>query len=313
MFVMPLRKPCQIGARFGRLTVIDDLGTARGRSYAMVRCDCGKEFKTKCKYLYCGDTLSCGCLRRDNWLATIALPQTREARRNNGRKNVESGHLARIRNLPQTKIAQRIAGLKAGRRSVESGHLDRIRELPQTKAAQRESGHINGCMYGRANGYKAVKSRQLSQARKRAQETWNGSPENLQVLARINADSQKVKWSSTGGQARVKSGNLGYGIQCVTEDGISVKSIDEAIFWSICGGSQNVVYEPETVTLETGETYTYDFILKKPRLGIPSGVPIELRPAHSYVKWNPKRKEKFDKFKRQRPDAVEVFASELWS
>jgi hypothetical protein len=75
-----------------------------------------------------------------------------------GRKGVESGHLARIRELPQSKAAQRASGLRAvesgqlarittpescakgGRAGIESGHLTRIRELPQTKAAQRANG-----------------------------------------------------------------------------------------------------------------------------------------------------------------------------
>jgi hypothetical protein len=54
----------------------------------------------------------------------------RKAGRVSGLKHAESGHLDRIRELPQSKAAHR-----------ES--LNRIRELPQTKAAQRENGRRN--------------------------------------------------------------------------------------------------------------------------------------------------------------------------
>jgi hypothetical protein len=64
----------------------------------------------------------------------------------NGLANVASGHLARVRELPQSAAARR--------RNVESGHLARIRELPQTKAAQRATGRISG--------RKAVESGQLA-------------------------------------------------------------------------------------------------------------------------------------------------------
>ena len=84
-----------------------------------------------------------------------------------GRISVESGHLDRIRELPQTKIAQRISGqiaghivgqkhrengtgifapgmqskggLKSGRNNVESGHFASIRSL-----GGRIGGHISG-------------------------------------------------------------------------------------------------------------------------------------------------------------------------
>jgi hypothetical protein len=58
-----------------------------------------------------------------------------------GRKNVESGELARIRELPQSKQAQRksgrIAGRKYGRKWVESGHLQRISRLGGFMSGQK--------------------------------------------------------------------------------------------------------------------------------------------------------------------------------
>ncbi len=79
-----------------------------------------------------------------------------------GRRNVESGQLDRICELPQTKAARR----ENGRRNVESGHLARMRALPQTKAALKVSG--------RKAGQRAVESGQVqalgrSQGRKNAE------------------------------------------------------------------------------------------------------------------------------------------------
>jgi hypothetical protein len=46
-----------------------------------------------------------------------------------GRNNVNSGHLDRVRNLPQTKKAQSINGKLQGDINVESGHLKTIASL----------------------------------------------------------------------------------------------------------------------------------------------------------------------------------------
>jgi hypothetical protein len=69
------------------------------------------------------------------------LPQTKAAQREAGRKNVESGHMERIRNLPQAKAAQREAGKKAGRIAVESGHLDRVRTKESCSEGGRAANH----------------------------------------------------------------------------------------------------------------------------------------------------------------------------
>ncbi len=72
------------------------------------------------------------------------LPQTKVAQQKVGRQHIESGHLARIRELPQAKDARRRFAQNLGRKAVESGQLARVRELPQTKAAQRDAGRKNG-------------------------------------------------------------------------------------------------------------------------------------------------------------------------
>jgi hypothetical protein len=57
-----------------------------------------------------------------------------------GRANVESGHLARMRELPQTKVAQRANGRAVGRKAVESGHIQAL-GIKQGRA-NVESGHL---------------------------------------------------------------------------------------------------------------------------------------------------------------------------
>jgi hypothetical protein len=92
-----------------------------------------------------------------------------------GRKMVESGQLDRIRSLPQTKAAQRKAGLENGRKAVESGQFDRMRNSPEARAARLaavrkrvESGDWDRIknlpqtiIAQRESGYKAVESGHL--------------------------------------------------------------------------------------------------------------------------------------------------------
>ena len=152
-----------------------------------------------------------------------------------GRANVESGHLARIRKLPQskqTKEAQRAAGWA----TVESGHLARIRKLPQskqTKEAQRAAGRISGRV--------AVESGRLFE--------------------------------------------ISRGIPCATVDGeYKTASMDEAAFYAAMLELGGEPYQPLTIVLPDGRSYTPDFALKKSVLGLPANVPLELKHRKSY--WN---------------------------
>jgi len=54
----------QLGDIFGRLTVVE-LFTEQGRRKARVRCDCGTEKIVVASALQCGDTRSCGCIRKE--------------------------------------------------------------------------------------------------------------------------------------------------------------------------------------------------------------------------------------------------------
>lgn len=50
-----------IGKRFGKLVVIEFLGTYRHHSHWLSNCDCGKQTKTRTQNLLSGKTKSCGC------------------------------------------------------------------------------------------------------------------------------------------------------------------------------------------------------------------------------------------------------------
>lgn len=68
------------GQRFERLTVLDLAGMSSNRSAKWrCRCDCGGEIVTQGKFLRSGQSLSCGCLRKER--AAIA---TRKAKTTHG-------------------------------------------------------------------------------------------------------------------------------------------------------------------------------------------------------------------------------------
>lgn len=54
------------GTRFGRLTVINDLGRQGRNHYTYCKCDCGKEVRVPLYNLNSGKTSSCGCLAKEN-------------------------------------------------------------------------------------------------------------------------------------------------------------------------------------------------------------------------------------------------------
>jgi len=54
-----------VGEMFGRLTVLQKLGVIRGRrTIYECLCECGTKCQVIGSYLVCGDTKSCGCLKR---------------------------------------------------------------------------------------------------------------------------------------------------------------------------------------------------------------------------------------------------------
>lgn len=53
------------GRVFGRLTVMSHSHAQGGRSYWVCRCSCGNEKTVQRAHLVSGDTLSCGCLRKE--------------------------------------------------------------------------------------------------------------------------------------------------------------------------------------------------------------------------------------------------------
>ena len=57
-----------VGKQFGRLTVIkkDELKTRNGGQFYKCKCICGKTKTVGYRYLIRGNTLSCGCLNKEN-------------------------------------------------------------------------------------------------------------------------------------------------------------------------------------------------------------------------------------------------------
>jgi len=75
------RPGVEIGARFGRLTVIEDAGTTTdGQHHRLVRvrCDCGSAVKTvQLRHLKDRSTKGCGCLNRtqgESWKRSAGIP-----------------------------------------------------------------------------------------------------------------------------------------------------------------------------------------------------------------------------------------------
>lgn len=59
-----MRKDDLIGARFGKLTVLQFAETRNHRSFWRCRCDCGNEVVVSRSHLTAGSTTSCGCARK---------------------------------------------------------------------------------------------------------------------------------------------------------------------------------------------------------------------------------------------------------
>jgi len=55
--------------RFGRLTVVNRVGTQRGSALWLCSCDCGGTVEVNTSMLNCGNTKSCGCIHSEQ-LAT---------------------------------------------------------------------------------------------------------------------------------------------------------------------------------------------------------------------------------------------------
>ena len=56
------------GQKFGRLEVVKRAENRGGQVYWLCKCDCGDEIEVRGVSLKNGDTTSCGCIRRRNWI-----------------------------------------------------------------------------------------------------------------------------------------------------------------------------------------------------------------------------------------------------
>jgi hypothetical protein len=59
------KTPIPVGARFGRLIVIEPPTVRGNKRRYRCRCDCGGETVTTADYLRAGNTISCGCYQRE--------------------------------------------------------------------------------------------------------------------------------------------------------------------------------------------------------------------------------------------------------
>ena len=62
MMITSKTKPSPLGTVYGRLTVIEHLGTRENKSWVKCMCECGNEKEVRDKSLKKGRTKSCGCL-----------------------------------------------------------------------------------------------------------------------------------------------------------------------------------------------------------------------------------------------------------
>ena len=53
------------GNKFGRLYVVSYHETVGRNTFYQCKCDCGNECVVNGKYIRCGDTKSCGCLKAE--------------------------------------------------------------------------------------------------------------------------------------------------------------------------------------------------------------------------------------------------------
>jgi hypothetical protein len=70
---MGRRSPDLTGQRFGRLLVVSRIEPLVRRAKWLTRCDCGAGHVAQGQYLMCGDTKSCGCMKREKIAAGLHL------------------------------------------------------------------------------------------------------------------------------------------------------------------------------------------------------------------------------------------------
>lgn len=165
--------------------------------------------------------------------------------------------------------AGRIGGPISGRKNVENG-MD-------FTALGRIGGHEVKVRAGRIGGLIGGR---------------NGSHEDKVRAGRIGGRIGNREGKARGGRIQgrisgrkaVESGRLARMSKGVpsTADGILFRSQTEASFYCVAkelGGEPT--YEPNIIELDDGKSYTPDFVLGTPVLGLPANTSIELKPARN--------------------------------
>lgn len=120
------------------------------------------------------------------------------------------------------------------------------------------------------------------------------------------------------GRRNVESGQVlrnGYGIKVVSEKGELFGSLDELTAIAVlkaAGG--NPVHHPKLLELSNGKRWQPDVILGIPVLGLPSGVPIELKPTDSKggIFWRDKSQHEKLSLAQKEHGAIIVPYNKLW-
>lgn len=216
--------------------------------------------------------------------------------RNQGRRNVESGHWARIQSL----------GASLGVRILNAN--------PEAQEWRSRGGRIGGPIGARKTNATWGKTPEAREARARNMRklnaTWGKTSEAHKVWARNGRSrgliqgrknvENGVDFAAMGriggriggrinGRKNIESGQLARIAKGVpsTADGILFRSQTEATFYCVTkelGGEPR--YEPYTVELPDGRSYTPDFVLDRPVFGLPANVPIELKPSKANTYYN---------------------------
>lgn len=83
-----------VGHIYGRLTVIASLGVRKRKQFVLTRCECGNTFESALSNIRSGNTLSCGCLRKE----TTSIRATKHGYRNTRLYRVYTAMLQRCNN-----------------------------------------------------------------------------------------------------------------------------------------------------------------------------------------------------------------------
>jgi hypothetical protein len=237
-------------------------------NYIEVSCDdCGKVWSKRIT-----------CLPKCTGLCRSCFAHTPEGHA----QRVQSGHIGGKRYVELYGTPGTLEGCrKGGRRTIE------LHGNPSTPEGCRKGGRRTIELHGNPG-------------------TPEGRRKGGHIAGRINGPTN----GRIAGLKAIKSGYLARvcrGVPTVV-DGILFKSRTEAKFYAVIkalGGEPE--YEPVTILLPDGRSYTPDFRLGESVLGIPAGVLIELKPSRKKSYYTSSIE------KAKKASVLILYADELWN